>query len=170
VVLQMTGLVKKFSLLELDKIFESKQQTHITIEQQKECMDILGSSNNLGKITKQDNEDSEKYLKDRIKELGDEIEIAKDTGNSGKEVELQAELDGIVEYLSSGQYKDRISNQKGKNEESILKGINRCIESIKDASNKANKGKLIAEHIDKNIERSKYHIVYSLEDSPNWNL
>lgn len=162
--------LKKLSLLELDKVFELKQQTNITKEQQKECMDILGSSNNLGKITKQDNENSKKYYEDKIKILADEIEIAKETGNKEKESELQANHDEIAKILSSKEYKTRIPNQKDRNEESILKGINRCIESIKDASNMANKGKLIAEHIDRNIERSKYHIVYSPEGTPNWNL
>ncbi|MBM4056312.1 MAG: hypothetical protein FJ264_16905 [Planctomycetes bacterium] len=162
--------LKRLSLLELDRVFEGKQQTNTTEEQQKECMDILSVSGNLGTIEKQDNRDSKEYLNKKIKELKDSIEIAKETRNSEMEAESQAELDELSKHLSNGEYKIMTSNRKGKNEASILKGINRCIDNIKDAANKANTGKLIAEHIDKNIERLNYHIIYRPENQPNWNL
>lgn len=162
--------LKILSLLDLDKVFEKKQQTDAMKEQQKECMDILSVSSNSGTIEKQDNEDSKKYLKKEVEKLQDEIEIARETQNSEKEAELQAQLDELSKYVSDGLHKTRIPGRKGKNEASILRGINRCIDSIKTASSKADTGKLIAEHIDKNIERSKYHIIYKPENQPNWNL
>lgn len=160
---------RKMTLLELDKeVNANLYKTSITKEVQSDCMNTLTSSDNSGKINKDDNKDGWKHLVEKRVKLKKEIEDAKELGKDEKEAKLQIELDELINAMAKGMYKAGIT-RTGTQEGSILKAINRCIKNVKKAAGGSPTGKQAADHIDKDICRGVGHIIYSPSNEPNWN-
>lgn len=114
-------------------------------------------------------------LKNRMKEIKQQKEDAEELGNDERIAKLEEEI-RIIEkqcltYVKQNgkSYEFIDSNQKVK-KDTIRKGIERCIEKIKEESKKAGCNNLsIRKHLDESIKLEGGNVFYMPKKQTTWN-